>query len=309
MRRLERGATYVPLIIVIVLLIVAVIWAWVKTTEAEDLLKRKTELELDVNTLREQASETALRHKKILEAAGFGMDDGTLEVDPGKVNAFTAGSIGKLKDKYILKVPVAVYNVTEDGGLVREQTEETITIEYVAQGSLPSEVTLELLYGYMHSAMGRMLFDIERLVQTLQAQRQNQAAQRQQHEGVVADKDTQIQDLTNQLNTAQTQAAEEQQRLKGEADAAEDKARASAEELAQKQREFTDQMAQKDNEVLALKQKVKQLMDRETPKILRPGPDGEVLAAAPGAGLVVLNRGKKDHMMPGLSFQVYTFGK
>jgi NAD-dependent DNA ligase len=62
------------------------------------------------------------------------------------------------------------------------------------------------------------------------------------------------------------------------------------------------ELSTKDQEVVKLKRRK---FEVEYPI----GPDGEVLAAASGKGLVVINRGKKDHMIPGLTFNVYTFGK
>jgi len=63
------------------------------------------------------------------------------------------------------------------------------------------------------------------------------------------------------------------------------------------------------NKVLAGEQdvrKAKKLKDMREKPI---GPDGEILAASDTGGIVVLNRGKDMHMIPGLTFTVFNYGK
>ena len=63
------------------------------------------------------------------------------------------------------------------------------------------------------------------------------------------------------------------------------------------------------NSLLAKTQEVRKLIKRRIDGQKPVGPDGEVLAVTEAGGLVVLSRGKADHLMPGTTFTVFNYGK
>jgi len=321
MRRFERGASYVPLIIVIVLLIVAVFWAWIKTDEAEQLMKVNMTLQTQLDTKEAQAG--ALGKYLSLQLSpeiGWLVQEGVSVDREGKaipsaygsdflaIETFVKTGIKNLKDKYQRTFPRGVYSEDSKGGMVREDG-DNVVIHYVNPMRLPEETTLEVLYGHMEGAMERMLNDIERHVALVQEEKQRFIAQKTEWDNTIVQKDTTISDKSRDYETLRQSAASRDEELSNEIRTLEDQLRESEEKLDSEVKARREEVADLRNKVLAGEQdvrKAKKLKDMREKPI---GPDGEILAASDTGGIVVLNRGKDMHMIPGLTFTVFNYGK
>ncbi len=321
MRRLERGASYVPLIIVIVLLIVAVFWAWIKTDESEQLLKqnRTLQAELEVKTDLASARGSYLL-QNLSPEVGFAVVDGVSVDRQGKVipseygsdylkvENFVVTKINDLKERYKRTFDKGIYTEDSNGGFAREDGDK-IEVRYVRVANMPSEATLEELYGLMDGAMQRMLADVSRYVALVQQEKQRFDAQKTEFDNTIADKDTTISDKGRDYETLRQSAASRDEELSNEIRTLQDQVREAEEKYDVEVKARRDEVSGLRNQLLAAEQdvrKAKRLKDmRERPI----GPDGEILAATDAGGLVVLNRGKDAHMIPGLTFTVFNYGK
>jgi hypothetical protein len=321
MRRLERGASYVPLIIVIVLLIVAVVWAWIKTDESEQLIKQNLTLQAELKVKTDQAGERgSYLLQKLSPKIGFAVIDG-VSVEPDgtvipseygadfvKVENFVVTKIDELKNRYKRTFDKGTYTEDSNGGFAREDGDK-IEVRYVRVANLPSQATLEELYGLMDGAMQRMLADVTRYVAVVQQEKQRFDAQKTEFDNTIAAKDSTISDKERDYETLRQSAASRDEELSNEIRTLEDQVRESEEKYDAEVKSRREEVSDLRNKLLAAEQdvrKAKRLKDmREVPI----GPDGEILAASDSGGLVVLNRGKDNHMIPGLSFTVFNYGK
>ena len=127
MRRLERGASYIPLIVVIVLLLVAVIWAYMKSDEVDQLEKQIRE----ANDLAAAAEDERIKIKShftgpVSERLGmayqFNESDKAnwdrFRIDPGKVKAAIAKQYDKMVKGWLVKLPDGAFR-DEDGNPYR----------------------------------------------------------------------------------------------------------------------------------------------------------------------------------------------
>jgi hypothetical protein len=321
MRRLERGASYVPLIIVIVLLIVAVVWAWIKTDESEQLLKSNMVLKVQLQEKTDQAvARGSYLLQKLAPEIGFAVQEG-VSVDrdqnpiPSEYGAdflaienYVLAKINDLQNKYIRNFPRGTYTEDPAGGMVREDGDKII-VRYVNPSSLPSEMPLEILYSHMEGAMERMLNDVSRYVALVAQEKQRFDAQKTEWDNTITAKDTTISDKGRDYETLRQSAASRDEELSNEIRNLEDQLREAEEKYDSEVKSRRDEVSGLRNQLLAAEQdvrKAKQMVElREEPI----GPDGEVLAASDAGGLVVINRGKNMHMIPGLTFSVFNYGK
>jgi len=211
------------------------------------------------------------------------------------------------------------------GTVVGKLLEENATLKLVASGSrtrLLSEIEGTL------SGMGidgNMLGEIKSLQENLAAQ-QNETQRAQGDADKTRTLYTQAQEAKAQLGTQYGQAVE---RLKGELDklsgdfgAFRDKVAAQAADLRnllqqvrddsqQKLVDLESQLAQKDETIAKRTSRIDTLMADLTGRGRIPDvdasllPDGKVATVLSKQGLVYINRGMSDHIMPGMTFEVY----
>jgi hypothetical protein len=316
MRGLQRGASYVPLIIVIVLLLFAVVWAYAKTSEVDHLkmeLNRKTDehsKELDRRT-----KLSTYLVQKVAPVTGFAIEAGSQDppaeyaTDTRKMDQFIRRNLTDLRDKYFREFPMSAYSVDERGGIKKEASGDKVKIVYIEPGNIPSETTLEFLYVNMASAMDRMLVDITRFVTEIDRLNQAAAAARTVYDNTIAEKDSTIAQKTRDYNDLQSRSATREQELSANVNQLQDRVRESENALETEQKARRDEVAGLRSELQKAAQDVVKAKDRKFDREVPVGPDGEVLAVTDAQDIVVLNRGKDKHMMVGLNFDVYDFVK
>ncbi len=316
MRRLQRGASYVPLIAVVVLLLIAVTWAWIKTDEA-DQLKKQFDVKSQEFDKADQKRREVLAYivNRVAPPLGFPVDPGSTDplpeyaVDYKKISRFAAEKLEALKTTYTRSFPIKAYSIDERGGIKLDTTGDNLKIGYVEPGNIPGETTLELLYVHMAGAMERMLADITRLVEEIDRLKQAADAAQVAFQNTINEKDSTISQKTKEYSDLQASAANREQELTAEVNTLKDNIRASEDALRQEQEARREEVAGLRSNLQSREQEVVKLKFRQSVRENPIGPDGEILAVTSGQDVVVLNRGKDKHMMPGLSFEVYDYGK
>jgi hypothetical protein len=312
---MERGASYVPLIIVLVLLVVAVAWAYIKSDEVDQLTKDLNKFKADWKTEQTRRVNTFAYLNDLGKRVGFPLESVT-DKKPGgsdleKIDTWVLQKLDNLKNKYYRDFPVAIYTFDPNGGIKRDDTvaEGRVRVAYIAPAAIPSELQLEGFYELMDGAMSRMLQDITRFVGMVQTERVKFAAREDEFGGTIADKDSEIGRLRNEKAALESSKAQMERDLTDQNAALEDQKREAEENLETFQNQAKDEIAALKNQILALKQDVVKLKQRKQMETFPIGPDGQVLAVTDDQGLAILNRGKSDHLQPGTTFDVYTLGK
>jgi HAMP domain-containing protein len=312
---MERGASYVPLIIVIVLLVVALAWAYIKNDEVDQLAKEIKKAKAEQKAEQDRRVNLSLYLKNLGDKVGFPLENVT-EKKPGgsdldRIDTWMAEKLDNLKQKFTREFPVAIYTFDPNGGIKRDDTaaDGRVKVVYIAPASIPSELKLEELYELMEGAMSRMLNDITRLVADVQRERAKFAAREVEFGGTIADKDGEIVRLRNEKSAVEASKAQMERDKNDEIQALENSKREAEENLETAQNRAKDEIAALKNQILALKQDVVKLKQRKQMETFPIGPDGQVLAVTDDQGLAILNRGKSDHLQPGTTFDVYTLGK
>ena len=322
MRKSERGASLVPVVIIILILaLVAGVWAGIMYSELEGREGVRAKMIAAVKAADIEAdrrTEVLLHAQKVGDVVGYlvEVDTDTKKTDYGtddaRVGAWLLGSINSMNDKYVRQFKTGTYTVDEvNGGIKREETGDTITIGYVNVGSLPNanDATVENLYNHMIGAMDRMLNDVTRLVEKVETEKSRFATAQTEHEAVLAEKNQMIEQLRGDHNSYVSQAATRERDLQDENLKLEERKRQAEFDLEEFQKQAREREGQMKNSLLAKEQEVRKLIKRRTSSQTPIGPDGEVLAVTEAGGLVVLSRGKADHLMPGTTFSVFNYGK
>jgi type II secretory pathway pseudopilin PulG len=316
MRRLERGASYVPLIIVAVLLVVAGVWAFIQTDKAD-------KLERDIANFKAQAQEQNARRtatlgylQKLGDRIGFGIETPTEDMkaeyraDTSKVNEFIAEKLAYLKDKYTRDFPVSVYSFDENGGVKRSEPEEgKVKVGYISVGKIPAETTLQNLFGLMDEGLGRMLNDITRLVAEKKQLQEGFDQREAEFRTTLTTKDQEIGRLRSEVDNLTAQKAQLEREKNDEIQGLENQKREAVERADSLETQMKEQVADLNNQILARDQDIQKLKRRKLEIEVPVGPDGQVLAVTDDQGIAVINRGKKDHLAPNTSFTFYTLGK
>ena len=317
MRRLERGASYVPLIIVVVLLIVTIVWAYIKHDEADNLGKQLVTAKAKQEAEADRRTKIAGYLNELSELVGFDLTEpneaeGKLQaykIDRDNIDKFIKDRFEELK---ALKrdFPEGIYDFSNaDGGKIERTEGGMVTVRYLEPGRIPSEGTLEGLYALMRSGMDKMLVDLNGMFTVLKDAKGTAQTDLEGKDSTIGEKEAEIQRITNERNSLQASRIQLESDLKAQISGLEDAKRALEVELDGARKDSREKITDLNNEIAALRQniiKLKQLKKMVEEPI---GPDGEILAVAEGQSIAVINRGKFHHLRPGLTFDVYSLGK
>ncbi|MEN8148837.1 MAG: hypothetical protein ABFS86_03380 [Planctomycetota bacterium] len=317
MRRLERGASYVPLIIVVVLLVVAIVWAYIKHDEADKLAKDLATADRKAKVESDRRADMAVYLNELSDYVGFSLTDsdeakGKLieyKIDRDAISEFIKAKFEELK---ALKrdFPEGIYDFTNaDGGRIEKTEGGMVTVRYVEPGLIPSEGTLEGLYVLMRSGMDKMLVDMQAMFTVLKDAKSTAKSDVEGRDKTIGEKDAEIQRITADRNSLQASRIQLESDLKATISGLEDAKRALEVELDGARKDSREEVSLLNNEIAALKQNIIKLKKLKEIVEAPIGPDGEILAVAEGQNIAVINRGKFHHLQAGLTFDVYTLGK
>jgi hypothetical protein len=332
MRKAEQGASQVPLVICIVLLLVAGFFAYTQYGERQSVEAQlngilaaatpPTGTPATVADVKDKlrfamgpAKDYRQRLEEILVATG-GSEDTNMElvVSATKLQATTQKLLDSLdRGNLLVEFPVDVYKEEKDGGVkINEGAGGKVVVSYVGsrelRGNKP-DMTNVLEYVVM-PAMTRMVYDIRRLVAATAAANAAKDAAEAAYKSALAAKDAEIKAKGEELATMDTTKSAtitDLRRQVSDAEAA--KAAAEAEKTTAiaaltKERDMYRSEAEK------MSGSVKVLKDRKRAVELDTSPDGSVLSVGAGNDFVVIDLGKSsNNLMPGTVFDVYAIGK
>lgn len=299
-RARERGMSYWPFVITLVLLLVVGLMAYQENARA-------TKAENSLATASAKASEQEARADKldielqnIVDITGY-VDTATSKPDQAAMRAAIDAIKKSLPDLFSIEIETDKYTETGDGGKVEKIGQGKIKVRYLVPGDLSTVTTFEGLIPQFTVAGQRMQADYVRSLEATANQRSKNAADAQAHTEALASKDGEIAAVNDQLQQAtatasatETELRDENSSLKTQLEQAQTETRTVREEKDALEGKLT-------NEVSQLKAEIVRINDRDVP-LISEEPDGSVIAA--GNGVAVIDRGKSDMLMPGTVFTV-----
>lgn len=332
MRNRERGASQIPLVICIVLLLIAAVFAYTKYGEAESLDARVNSFlnaakdkdaptppgDGAVRDLIEQAKgplrEAKIRLEQVLaETGGTDEENPDLVVSPTKLRN-TRNKYLEAADKgeFVVKFPVAIYKPNDAGGVIVTPGGAEIEAKYFLtkdlRGSSP-DLTNIIEYVVIPGAR-RMTSDIKHYrdlyEQALTAKDTAEAAYRadlekkdaeirakvEENAALEARKNQDITDLRNQVQDAEAAKS-----------AAEQEKNKAVEALTAERNQLRAELEKASAQVQVLKSR-KRAVETDT------SPDGGVLSVSDAQDFVVIDLGKaNNNLLAGTNFDVYAIGK
>jgi hypothetical protein len=331
MRNRERGASQLPLVICIVLLLIAAVFAFMQYSDKETLTARLTTIQtaakeegvaglpsdrqiIDlIDFAQGPARDAKARLEEVVVETGGGEEEILdLVISPTKLkntrNKFLdASSAGE----FVVEFPIEVYKASDDGGVGVQQGNKMVVSYFLNKDLRQSKPDMTNILEYMViPGARRMIADIKRyrdLAQQattmkltaeegyrkdLTAKDAEIRAKIDENAALDARKAQDISDLRNQVQTAEA----------AKTAAEEEKAKAIA-ELTAERNALRSQNEQLSGQVQVLKAK-KRAIEEDT------SPDGEVLSIGENQTFAVINLGRaNNNLLPGTNFDIYAIGK
>lgn len=332
MRNAERGASQIPLVICIVLLLVASFFAYTQYSERESMESRLNGIieaarvpsgtppsDSDVKEKLKFANGIAKdyrqRLEEILPETG-GPEDENMElvVSPKKLRATTQKFLDALdRGNFTIEFPVDVYKEEKDGGVkVNEGAGGKVVVGYGGSKELRgAKPDMTNVFEYVViPAMTRMTFDIKRLIATAASTMAAKDAAEAAYKSALAAKDGEIKAKGEEIATLEASknaTIADLRRQLSDAEAA--KAASEAEKSAAVAALTAERNSLKGNLEKA-EGTVKVLKDRKRTVELDTSPDGSVLSVGENQDFAVIDLGKSsNNLMAGTNFDVYSIGK
>lgn len=332
MRNRENGASQIPLVICIVLLLIAGFFAYNQYSEREAVETRLNSIvatarapedaslpsDDKVKSLITFARTTGSQLKNRLEevaAETGGREDENpdMVVSPAKLKATRNRLLDALdKGEFNIEFPVDRFIEAQDGGIKVQQGEGKITANYGGtkelRGANPDMVAV--IDVVVVPAMRRMVADIKRYRDAYAAAVTAKETAEAQYRTSVSEKDKEIRQKMDDLAALESRKAQEITDLRRQLSEAEAARSASEEEKTRAVASLTTERnaarkdaEQKSAEVQVLKQRKRHIE-------LDTSADGRVLTADETQSLVVIDLGKaNNNLMAGTNFEVYAIGK
>lgn len=297
--RRESGMSAIPFVVSL-LFVAGFAIAWYKTDQENVELRQKLQTSATNAQDWQKKLETASnRILELTEVTGYGDAEG--KPDKAAMQAALQAFLDKWRERLTIEFDADKYQPTGDGGQVEQIAGGKVRVKYLPDKDQITNPSLQGILAILEPAASRMQADVRRYVQLLAAEQKSKVDIVNSGKQALTEKDTQYTAL-QATNEQQKRAYEEQIRE------LRDQIQAKEQALQTVQGEIEQVKAEKDKAVASLQgelnQKAAELKTvnlREKP-YLSEGPDGEVVGA--GAGIAVINRGKKDFLMPGTLFTV-----
>lgn len=332
MRNAERGASQIPLVICVVLLLVASFFAYSQYGDRESLEARLNSIQeaakvasgtnpsdSDVKELlkfaRGPAKDQRQRLEEVVVVTG-GAEDEQLElvVSPKKLQATVQKFLDALdRGNFTIEFPVDLYKEDANGPVkIQEAGGGKCVVSYGGsrelRGAKP-DMTNVLEFVVM-PAMTKMIYDIKRLRDATGTALTAKAASEAAYKSALTAKDAEIRSAAEALSALEAnknaQIADLRRQV-SDSDAA--KAAAEAEKATAvtqltKERDMYRSEAEKNSGT------VKVLKDRKRTVEIDTSADGKVLSVGEKQDFLVIDRGRaNNNLMAGTNFDVYTVGK
>jgi len=300
-RARERGMSYWPFVVTLVaLLFMSYMWYEASKNQEND---RSAVVRL---TTEKQSADEALRAMKVRfqevgAVTGFANDRD--EPDPELLKQGIADLMNGLRTSVVLKFPTDKFSATAGGGKLEKIGQGDYQVHYLPPANeIPTDLKWDSIAPLLTTAAKAMAVDMAHQVAVKAAAEQARDEAATASAATISAKDEMIADLTRQIQAIQASKEEQGSELRETIATLEsqlDTARGETEEIRGKWETVVADAANAEGQ---LKGEITRLVDREKP-FISEGPDGEVLAA--GEGIVIVNRGKGDMLMPGTVFTVW----
>ena len=301
-RTRERGMSYWPFVVTLVAFFVMT-YMWYEAGKSQDQDKDTIrQLQSDVQTQKDKAFQLDQALQLVGEKTGYANDRN--EPDAEKIGAGVKELLDSLRGSMMLEFDTKKHSAIGDGGTIEEVGQGKYVVHYLPPANeIPADIKWDAIGPILNGAAMRMAADIENHINLKSAAEQARAASEEANAQALTAKDTTISDLQRQIQAIQASMAEQGSELRDQIATLEsqlDTARSESEEV---RGQMDTAVADLSNLLSQAQGEITRLVDREVPFITE-GPDGEVLASS--AGMVIVNRGKADMLMPGTTFTVFT---
>lgn len=295
----ESGMSAIPFVVSL-LFVVGFAVAWY---QADSDAKR---LQTTINTLRTQ---TAAADEKFAAAnerlialgpvTGFGDVEG--KPDKAALEAALQGALDKWREKLTLEFTADKYTPTATGGAIEKLPGDKVRVVYIPAKDQITNPSVQTILPLFENAAVRMQNDIKRFVEERAAAVAAKASAEKSFADAVAAKDVAIGSIRTEMETGFRTREEQIRELRDQVQSKDQAIQQTQTELETVRTESARQVATLTARSSQQTAELQTLARREQP-FVSEGPDGAVLAT--GGGLVIINRGKKDMLMPGTMFKV-----
>jgi hypothetical protein len=292
--------SYWPFVVTL-LAFFAMTYMWYEAGKSQDQDKAKIrELSDERDGLKDKNFQLDQALQLVGEKTGFANERN--EPDAEKIGAGVKELLDSLRGSMKLEFETKKFSEIGAGGKIEEVGQGKYVVHYLPPANeIPADIRWDAIGPILNGASMRMAADIENHINLKSAAEQARAASEEANASALSIKDTTIGDLQRQIQAIQASMAEQGSELRDQIATLEsqlDTARSETEEIRGQMDTAVADLANKYSQAQG---EITRLVDREVPFITE-GPDGEVLASS--AGIVIVNRGKKDMLMPGTTFTV-----
>jgi len=295
----ERGYTMWGMIVFIVMTLIFVVLYYQESEKATTLRGKLIKAQAAATKGTADAGATKQRMLDLTDTTGF--PDEFEYPDQDKMKAALETYKSELPGLLKLQYDASKYTPTGEGGKPEEVGQGKQIITYLVKADLNGVKTFEGLIPQFKTAAQRMVADVSRAFEMIDKLQGDLATNVTQHEAAIAALQSEIDSLTQQISQAAATATQAEQDLNDRITSLSAQL-VQATSVAETQRnEFDAERSSLQNDLNEKIAEVVRLNDRARP-YLSEGPDGTVLTS--GNGIVVVDLGKSNSLMPGTTFTV-----
>lgn len=298
-RNRESGMSAIPFV-VSMFLVVGFAIAWYSADQ--DAVKLKDQLQKEkANNAAKTAEHEQLnsRLNDLTPVTGFGDVGG--KPDKAAIEAALQSALDKWREKLTIEFTADKYSATGTGGAVEKLAGDKVRVVYLPAKDQISSPSVQTVLPILEAGVARLLNDVKRYVESNAAAVSAKAAAEKAFGEAVAAKDAANAQTRQEMETGFRTRDESIRELRDAVQAKDQAITQAQSELEAVRADSSKSLAAMASDLNQKKAELQTINRREQPFVAE-GPDGEVLAA--GAGVVVVNRGKKDMLMPGTMFKV-----
>lgn len=298
-RSRERGMSAIPFVVALLLvLIMGGLWAS-QYSDNEGLRTAATKARQNEKLAQEQFS--AVNSRLIDLGSVVGWVDAEGKPVAEQIKAAMAGALDKWREKFTVEFSADKYTATGQGGAIEKLQGDKVRVVYLPAKDQVSVTNLQSLFPLYENAAARMLHDVKRHVEVADAEAKSKVTQASAYKTSLDEKDAARATAQAQSDQMRRSLDEQIRDLRDQVQAKDQQIQQGSTELETVKAESARTIADLQSRILQQVAEIRTLVTREQP-FASEGPDGAVVGA--GAGVAVINRGKKDMLMAGTKFTV-----
>jgi len=283
-------------------IVVIVIFAFMWHQESGDAEKLRGQIDAEKKTAEAMQSKFETANNELLElTTATGFPDAEGKPDKAALMKATEEFLQAWRDKLFLEFAADRYQATGDGGIIEKLAGDKVKVTYVPAKDMIDAPSVQAVYPIVVQAAARMQNDIKRAFEEKYTEMTSKKEMEEKHRQDLTAKDAKYSELQAAGEQAKRLADEQLNELRGQKANLETAVQQAQSESEQVKQDAERAVAEANSQIAQLRAERNALVAREKP-FLSEAPDGEVLAS--GGGVVVVNRGKKDMLMPGTVFTV-----